>query len=190
MRQLELLFASGSIAATWFATFGCNAQGAGRLYRIGSLFSAPHNAPHHLALAEELKRAGFIEGQNLEIDKTGFGLKGTQFQEHAAELARAKVDVIMAAGDAAVEAAQRATSGIPILALTDDMVGKGFARSLAKPGGNVTGVTILASELDGKRQEILIEAVPGVQRIAALAIAIPAHHCIFARWRTRQWPHG
>src|SRR5262249_44464945 len=69
----------------------------------------------------------------------------------------------------AVRAAQRATTSIPILALTDDMVGQGFVRSLGKPGGNTTGATILASELDGKRQEILIEAVPGVRRIAALA---------------------
>ena len=57
----------------------------------------------------------------------------------------------------------------PILALTDEMVGKGFVRSLSKPGGNTTGVTILASELDGQWQETLIESVPGVQRIAVLA---------------------
>src|SRR6266576_1934271 len=68
----------------------------------------------------------------------------------------------------AVRAAQGATASIPILAFTDDMLGQGFVTSLAKPGGNTTGVTILASELDGKRQEILIEAVPGVRRIAAL----------------------
>jgi putative ABC transport system substrate-binding protein len=76
--------------------------------------------------------------------------------------------VILAGGDAAVRAAQQATTSIPILALTDDMVGQGFVHSLGQPGGNTTGVTLLASELDGKRQEILIEAVPGVRRIAAL----------------------
>jgi putative ABC transport system substrate-binding protein len=67
-----------------------------------------------------------------------------------------------------VRAAQGATAQIPILAATDDMVGQGFVHSLAKPNGNTTGVTILASELDGKRQEILMEAVPGEHRIAAL----------------------
>ena len=72
-------------------------------------------------------------------------------------------------GDAAVRAAQRATASIPILAFTDDMLGQDFVRYLAKPGGNTTGVTIFASELDGKRQEILIEAVSGVRRIATLA---------------------
>jgi ABC-type uncharacterized transport system substrate-binding protein len=85
------------------------------------------------------------------------------------QLVKAQVDVILAGGDAAVRAAQRATTKIPILALTDDMIGQGFVISLAKPGGNTTGVTILASELDGKRQEILIEAVPGARHIAALA---------------------
>ena len=63
----------------------------------------------------------------------------------------------------------RRPTSVPILALTDDMVGQGFVRSLGQPGGNTTGVTLLASELDGKRQELLIEAVPGVRRIAALA---------------------
>ena len=143
-------------------------QQPSRVYRIGSLFSAPRDAPHHLAFRSELQRLGFIEGENLTIDERGFGLSGKEFAAHAAELVSAHVDVIMAGGDAAVEAAQRATSEIPILALTDDIVGKGFVQSLAKPGGNTTGVTILASELDGKRQEILLEAVPGAHRIAAL----------------------
>jgi len=65
--------------------------------------------------------------------------------------------------------AQQATKTIPILAFTDDMVGSGFVSSLAKPGGNTTGVTLLATELDGKRQALLIEAVPGLRRMAALA---------------------
>jgi putative ABC transport system substrate-binding protein len=112
------------------------------------------------------------------VDWQGYGLRVEQFDEHAAELVKAQVDVIQAGGDAAVRAAQRATTEIPILALTDDMVGQGFVRSLAKPGGNTTGVTILASELDGKRLEILIEATPGVRRVAAIAdrnVSPPSH---------------
>jgi putative tryptophan/tyrosine transport system substrate-binding protein len=89
---------------------------------------------------------------------------------HAADLVhRQQVD--LAGGDAAVRAALQATRTIPVLALTDDMVGQGFVRSLAKPGGNVTGVSIFASELDGKRQEILLTILPGVRRIAALVDA-------------------
>jgi putative ABC transport system substrate-binding protein len=144
------------------------AQERGRIYHLGSLFSAPRDAPHQIVLLDGLRRSGFIEGQNLLADWRGYGLRAEQFDEHAAELVRAHVDVILAGGDAAVRAAQRATTEIPILALTDNMLGQGFVRSLAKPGGNTTGITILASELDGKRQEILIEAVPGVRRIAAL----------------------
>jgi len=144
-------------------------QEAGRIYRLGGLHSSPRDVPHHIALFDELRRLGFIMGQNLTIDPAGYGLTTPQFAQHAAELTKARVDVILAGGDAAVRAAQRATAEIPILGLTDDMVGQGFVRSLAQPGGNTTGVTILASELDGKRQEILIEAVPGVRRIAALS---------------------
>jgi putative ABC transport system substrate-binding protein len=144
------------------------AQEQGRIYHLGSLFSAPRDAPHQIALLDGLRRMGFVEGQNLVVDWRGYGLRAEQFDEHAAELVKARVDVILAGGDAAVRAAQRATEEVPILALTDDMLGQGFVRSLAKPGGNTTGVTILASELDGKRQEILIKAVPEARRIAAL----------------------
>jgi hypothetical protein len=89
--------------------------------------------------------------------------------EFAADFAKAQVDVILALGEYAIRPAQRATATIPILASADDMVGSGFVNSLARPGGNTTGISILATELDGKRQEILTEAVPGLRRIAVLA---------------------
>jgi putative tryptophan/tyrosine transport system substrate-binding protein len=89
--------------------------------------------------------------------------------ELAAELVKAHVDVIYVGGDVANRAAQHATATIPILGVTEDMVGSGQVNSLARPGGNTTGVSFLATELNGKRQEILIEAVPGIRRIAALA---------------------
>ena len=106
------------------------------------------------------------KAENLVVDAAGFGLPPERMEVHAADLMSGPVDVIVATGDAAVRAAQRATTSIPILAFTDDMVGQGFVNSLSKPGGNIMGVTILSSELDGKRQEILIEAVSGVRRIA------------------------
>jgi len=154
-------------AATWpLAALG---QEPGRMYRLGCLFASPRDAPHYVALFDELRRLGFVEGQSLIVDAAGFGLSPEQMEVPAADLVKARVDVILAGGDAAVRAAQRATASIPILAFTDDMLGQDFVRSLAKPGGNTTGVTIFASELDGKRQEILIEAVSGVRRIATLA---------------------
>jgi putative ABC transport system substrate-binding protein len=84
-------------------------------------------------------------------------------------LVNARVDVISAAGDPAIHAAQQVTKTIPIFGFTDDMVGSGFVSSMARPNGNITGISLLATELDGKRQEILIEAVPGVRRMAVLA---------------------
>jgi len=168
MKRRDFITLLGGAAAWPLAARG---QEPGRIYRLGSIHAAPRDAPHQVALLDELRRLGFAEGQNLVVDWKGYGLSAEQFEQHAAELVNAGVDVIVAGGDAAVRAAQHATTRIPILALTDDMVGQGFVRSLAQPGGNTTGVTILASELDGKRQEILIEAVPGVRRIAALADA-------------------
>jgi putative tryptophan/tyrosine transport system substrate-binding protein len=166
VRRREFITLLGG-AAAWPAL--ARGQEAGRIYRLGCLFASPRDAPHYVALFDELRRLGFIEGQNLIIDAAGFGLSSERMDARAADLVKTRVDVILAGGDPAVRAARRATTSISILAFTDDMLGQGFVRSLAKPGGNTTGVTILASELDGKRQEILIEAVPGVHRIAALA---------------------
>jgi putative ABC transport system substrate-binding protein len=167
IRRREFIALFGGAAAAW--PLAARAQEPGRIYRLGGLHASPRDLPHHLALFDELRRLGFIEGQNLAVDAAGYGISAERFAPHAADLVKARVDVILAGGDAAVRAAQQATTSIPILALTDDMVGQGFVRSLSQPGGNTTGVTLLASELDGKRQEILIEAVPGVRRIAALA---------------------
>jgi putative ABC transport system substrate-binding protein len=130
---------------------------------------SPRNAPWNVALFDAVKADGFIDGQNLLVDDRGFGLHVAQLSEHASAVVKAKVDVIICGGDPPVRAAQQATNEIPILGIAEDMVGSGFVASLAKPGGNTTGVSILSSELDGKRQEILMEAVPGARRYAAFA---------------------
>ena len=166
LKRREFITLLGGAAAWPLAARG---QEPGRIYRLGGLHASPRNAPHFVALFDELRRLGFTEGQNLVIDAAGYGLSPEQMEVHAADLVKAGVDVILAGGVAGVRPAQRVTASIPILAITDDMLSEGLVRSLAKPGGNTTGVTILASELDGKRQEILIEAVPGARRIAALA---------------------
>jgi putative ABC transport system substrate-binding protein len=166
MRRREFITFLGGAAATW--PLVAQGQEAGHIYRLGVLFASPRDAPHLVVLFEELRRLGFIEGRNLVVDASGFGLPPERMEVHAADLMSGPVDVILAGGDAGVRAAQRATTSVPILAVTDDMVGQGFVHSLSKPGGNTTGLTILASELDGKRQEILIEAVPGLRRIATL----------------------
>jgi putative ABC transport system substrate-binding protein len=167
MRRREFITLLGGAAAGWPLAVG--AQDAGRKYRLAVLSPNPRDAPQNAAMFEELRQFGFIEGQNLTIDLRAYGQHIELLSRYAEELFGTPVDVIVALGDPAIRAAQQATSTIPILAMTDDMVGSGLVSSLARPGGNTTGVSILATELDGKRQDILIEAVPGLRRMAALA---------------------
>jgi len=167
MRRRDFITLLGGAAVAW--PLGARAQEAGRPYRLGGLSTNPRNARYWLAMFDELRRLGFIEGQNLTIDWREFGLRPDLIPEFAAELVKAHLDVILVGGDTAIRAAQRATATIPILGITNDMVGSGLVNSLARPGGNTTGISLLATELDGKRQEILIEAVPGLRRMAAIA---------------------
>src|SRR6516164_5283892 len=122
-----------------------------------------------VATFDELRRLGFIEDQNLTIEWRTYGPRVDLISEFVAELVKAHIDVIYVGGDTAIRAAQQATTTIPILGITEDMVGEGLVNSLARPGGNTTGVSILATELDGKRQDILIEAVPELHRLGVLA---------------------
>ena len=113
--------------------------------------------------------AASLKARNLTIHYRDFGLRPDLISEYAAELVKAEVDVIDGGGGVAIRAAQQATKTIPIFGVSDDMVAEGLVESLARPNGNTTGVSIMATELDGKRQDILIEAVPGLRRMATLA---------------------
>ena len=166
MRRREFIALMGA-SVTW--PFAALAQQAGRTYRLGAVSSAARNTPPFVAMFDELRRRGFIMGQNLTVDWRSYGPRIDLIPQFVAELVKSQVDVILVFGDAAIRAAQQATTTIPILAGTEDMVGSGLVNSLARPGGNTTGISILATELDGKRQEILIEAVPGLRRMAVLA---------------------
>jgi putative ABC transport system substrate-binding protein len=146
-------------------------QEAGRTYHIGVMTRSPRMAVNYVAFFDELRRLGFVEGQNLAVDARGFAARSEQFPELARALVSSGVDALVCGGDAAIRAAQHATQTIPIVGITDDMVGSGLVRSLSKPGGNTTGVSIFATELDGKRMEILIELMPDARRMAALADA-------------------
>jgi len=140
----------------------------GGTYRVGALAAVPRGSPGGVAMFDELRRSGFVEGQNLTIDWRQYSEHIDRISEFAADLVESKVDVIYAIGDDGIRAAQRATTTIPILGSTDDMVEAGLVKSLARPGGNTTGTSFLSADLDGKRQEILIEAVPGLRHIAAI----------------------
>ena len=169
MRRREFIGVLSSVAASGMVwPLAVYAQERGRMYRLGSLHQSRRDAPHHVAFFEELRRQGFVEGQNLLADAQGYGLRVDQLLEHATKIVKAQVDVIISAGAPAVRVAQEATKTIPILALSSDMVAQGFVRSLANPEGNTTGINLLAPELDGKRQEILMEVVPGARRMASL----------------------
>jgi hypothetical protein len=112
------------------------AQEKGRVYRIGNLFPTldTRKAPYFVAFYNELRRQGFVEGQNLAVDEQGFGLQADQFPEHAAELARAQVDVIMCAGEPTIRIAQQATKSIPIVANGADLVGSAWCARLPSLG--------------------------------------------------------
>ena len=167
MRRRDFIKVICGAAASW--PFAVSAQEPGRTYRLGGLSPSPRETSQFVALSEELRRSGFIEGQNLTIDWRGYGQRVERVSEFAAELVKARMDVVFAGGDIGIRAVQRATTTIPIVGFTDDMLGAQLVSSLARPSGNTTGTSLLATELDGKRQEILIEAVPGLRRMAAFA---------------------
>jgi putative ABC transport system substrate-binding protein len=145
------------------------AQKAGRTYRLGCLSPHPREIPFNVRFFGGLRRAGFIEGQNLTIDYRAFAPRVDLISQYAAELVIAQPDVLYAASDAAIRAVQQATKSIPIVGIASDMVREGLVESFTRPKGNTTGISIFATELDGKRQDILIEALPGIRRMAALA---------------------
>jgi putative ABC transport system substrate-binding protein len=165
MRRREFIALVGASVAWPFAAM---AQEPGRTYRLGCLLSSPRDTPVYRAFFDELRRRGFIEGQNLTVEYRAYGQHVDLIPQYAAELVKARVDVIAVSGDETVRAVQQATKTIPIVAIVGDMLGSGLVTSLARPDGNTTGVSILADEADGKRQDILIEAVPGLRLMAVL----------------------
>ena len=116
-----------------------------------------------------MKELGWEEGRNVVFQFLWAGGRNEQLPVLARELVARKVDLIITFGNPAVQAVQRVTTIIPIVGMTDDMVGAGLAASMARPGGNTTGVSILATELDVKRHELLHEFAPQARRIAVLA---------------------
>ncbi len=125
--------------------------------------------PYLTAGLEAMKALGWIEGQNFAIEYRFAERDADKLPDMAADLARLKVDAIIAAGDPAVKAARDATRSIPIVMVAvGDAVGAGFVASLARPGGNVTGLGALSVELSGKRLELLKQIVPRAGRVAVL----------------------
>jgi len=165
----ELLVALGGAAAAW--PLAARAQQSGRLRTIGFLGPNTHSAASEwvAAFVQRLRELGWTEGRTITIEYRWAEGREERFAEIAAELVRLKADVIVTSGTQAVMASKNATSVIPIVfATAGDPVGSGLVASLARPGGNVTGLATLANELAGKRLELLREVVPSLRRLAIM----------------------
>ncbi len=154
-----------------FAPLAAWAQDAGKVYRIGYLSSssAERERARVAAFQRGLRESGYLEGKNIFIEQRYAGGEFERLPELAAELARLKVDVLVVAGAPAAHAAKRATSVIPIvMTAVADPVGMGLVANLARPGGNITGLSDFNAGVVAKRLELLREVVPSVSRVAAL----------------------
>jgi putative ABC transport system substrate-binding protein len=169
MRRREFITLLGG-AAAW--PLVARAQQAGKLPTIGFLGASTPSAWNQwtAAFVQRLRELGWTEGRTIAIEYRWAELREERLAELAAELVRLKVDVIVTSGTPQVLAAKQATSVIPIVfAAAGDPVGNNLVASLARPGGNVTGLANLTPETGGKRLEFLREVVPGLRRLAILA---------------------
>jgi putative ABC transport system substrate-binding protein len=164
MSRRELMLLLGSATVAWPLTG--RAQ-SGKIWRLG--FIAHRHERFYDALFEGLRTRGYVEGQNIIIERRYAEGRVERFQEFAAEMVRLKVDVIIVVTTPAALAAKNATTTIPIVhPAAIDPVGTGLIASLAHPGGNVTGLAVLNAELSAKRLEVLKEVVPSLLRGAVL----------------------
>ena len=144
---------------------------AQKVYRVGVLDPTPLalNVANLDAFRQGMREFGYVEGQDFVIEYRWPEGRTQPFPDLAQELVRLKVDLILTRGTAAVAAAKNATRTIPIvMAASGDPLGTGVVTGLARPGGNVTGLSALTAEVGGKRLQLLKEAVPGIQRLAAV----------------------
>jgi putative ABC transport system substrate-binding protein len=166
LRRRQFITLLGA-AAAW--PLAARAQEPGRVYRLGAMIPAGRQTPAVIAFFDEMRLFGFIENQNLIVLPNGFGVRNDELVERAEALIKAAPDVIVSGPDNYTRVLQQLTRTIPLVAMTEDMLRAGLVSSLSRPGSNTTGISLLSPDLDGKRQEILIEAVPGVRKMAALA---------------------
>jgi putative tryptophan/tyrosine transport system substrate-binding protein len=170
VRRREFITLLGGAAAAW--PLSARAQQPGKLPTIGFLGSTTPTTESDrvAAFVQRLRELGWIDGRNVAIEFRWAQGHTERFAEIATELLKLKVDVVVTYGTAPVIAAKQATSVIPIVfAIAGDPVGNGLVASLARPGGNVTGLSAQITDLAGKRLELLREVVPGLRRLAILA---------------------
>jgi putative ABC transport system substrate-binding protein len=167
MRRRKFIAVFAVTTAAW--PLGTRAQQGGKVYKIGVLSAGSSETGGRSIVPDALRELGYAEGKNLTFERRYAEDRLDRLPRLAAELVSLKVDVIMAAGTLAPLAAKRATSTIPIVMMSaGDPVGSGLVVSLAQPGGNVTGMSLMAPDLGGKRLELLKELLPGISRVAVL----------------------
>jgi putative ABC transport system substrate-binding protein len=163
----------GGLACVLAAPLAAEGQQPAKVPRIGWLLTGSLEAPETKALLDAFRQGarelGYVEGQNIVIEYRAAEGRLDRFPALAAELVRIKVDLIVAGSTSAARAAQQATTTIPIVAPTmADPIGDGLVASLARPGGNITGLTFLGPELAPKRLELLKEALPKMSRVVGI----------------------
>jgi putative ABC transport system substrate-binding protein len=184
MKRREFITLLGGAAAAW--PVAARAQQAGKVYRIG-IFSSfnPVMGPAYSAFLNELRVQGFIEAQNLLVDRRPTDQAPAALAANVAEMVRSKVDAIFAGVQPALQAA--AGTGIPIIiaGVNFDPIAHGYVKSLSRPGGNVTGVVLLQTELAEKQVELLTQAFPERKRLAMQWDAISADQFSAAERRAK-----
>lgn len=172
MRKTIIGLVLGSILLA--LSFLAEAQQSGKVPRIGLLISASsaETATFIDGFRQGLREAGYVEGKDIVLEIRGGGADSDRLSHLVAELVQLRVDIIVAGGRPALTAAMKTTNTIPIVMRTaSDPVEAGFVPSLARPGGNITGVTNVTTKLIGKHLKLIAEVIPGVNRVAVLAAA-------------------
>jgi putative ABC transport system substrate-binding protein len=171
MRRREFITLLGGAAATW--PLAARAQQVKKLPTIGFLGASTLSVQWTAAFEQRLRNLGWVEGHNVAIEYRWADGQQERFAQIAADLVRLRVDIIVTTATAPALAAKQTTSVIPIVfAVATDAIGSGLVASLARPGGNVTGLSIQNIDLVGKRIELLREVVPNLRRLAIMANAI------------------
>jgi putative ABC transport system substrate-binding protein len=157
-----------AVAFLLLAPLAAEAQPAGKVPRLGILWPTSPPAARVEEFKQGLRELGYVEGQNVMLEYRYADGRLDRLPELAAQLVQLRVDVIVALSTLVARPAQKATSTIPIVAVSGDPVGTGLAKGLSRPGGNVTGLTFFSPELAGKRMELVAEMVPDIARVAVL----------------------
>jgi putative ABC transport system substrate-binding protein len=170
VKRREFITLLGGAAATW--PFAARAQQPTKLPTIGLLGQSTRSAASEwtAAFVQRLRELGWIEGRTIAVEYRWAEGREERFAEIAAEIVRLRVDVIVTSGTPQVLAVKQATSVIPIVfATAGDPIGTGVVASLARPGGNVTGLAMQTTDLVGKRLSLLREVIPNLRRLAIMA---------------------